>query len=322
MLRTWILFLFCLEIYSQSSLKYYSHGNPTPLEQYYLEIINQTRMKSAPPLAFHPSLLNAAQKHAKDMVENNYLSHTNRKRKSPTDRATEEGYLQPVAENIFNYGAETSEELWKIHRKIFQDSKVYQKNIDKLLHLKFNEIGIGIEGKLQNGKIVQKFGRNYFLVYITGVVYEDKNQNGFYDIGEGLEGVNVIPEYGEFYGVTSFSGGYAIPFYVLDIREENFPIKTKGSKWSQAHKEESESIRKAYLEDNSKIEWLEFIVTFSGGRLSKSRAVPVKMKKPTKILYKLIQSEEIIWECPKDDPLILGENIKLDLVLSPITEKN
>jgi hypothetical protein len=44
------------------------------------------------------------------------------------------------------------------------------------------------------------------------VVYADKNNNGFYDIGEGLEGVTIKPSRGSYYAVSSTSGGYAIPF--------------------------------------------------------------------------------------------------------------
>ena len=48
-------------------------------------------------------------------------------------------------------------------------------------------------------------------VFITGVAYQDANSNGVYDPGEGVSGVTVTPSKGDWYAVTSTSGGYAIP---------------------------------------------------------------------------------------------------------------
>lgn len=48
-------------------------------------------------------------------------------------------------------------------------------------------------------------------VFITGVAYRDANSNGYYDAGEGLAGVKVALDRGNWYAVTSTSGGYAIP---------------------------------------------------------------------------------------------------------------
>jgi hypothetical protein len=48
-------------------------------------------------------------------------------------------------------------------------------------------------------------------VFITGVAYQDGNSNGFYDPGEGISGMNITPNRGDWYAVTSSSGGYAIP---------------------------------------------------------------------------------------------------------------
>jgi hypothetical protein len=44
-----------------------------------------------------------------------------------------------------------------------------------------------------------------------GVVYNDVNNNNFYDIGEGIGGVTITPSSGGYYAVSSSSGGYAIP---------------------------------------------------------------------------------------------------------------
>lgn len=49
-------------------------------------------------------------------------------------------------------------------------------------------------------------GSNYFL---TGVVYNDVNNNQFYDVGEGLDGVTISTN-GKSYPVYS-TGAYSIP---------------------------------------------------------------------------------------------------------------
>ncbi|MBL9187459.1 MAG: hypothetical protein JNK23_08290 [Opitutaceae bacterium] len=48
-------------------------------------------------------------------------------------------------------------------------------------------------------------------VFITGVAYRDRNSNGFYDIGEGTAGITIAPDKGDWFAVTSTSGGFAIP---------------------------------------------------------------------------------------------------------------
>ncbi len=48
-------------------------------------------------------------------------------------------------------------------------------------------------------------------IFITGVVYRDADQDGDYTPGEGVAGVTITPSAGEWFAVTSTSGGYAIP---------------------------------------------------------------------------------------------------------------
>ena len=52
---------------------------------------------------------------------------------------------------------------------------------------------------------------NVNTVFITGVAYQDANANGHYDPGEGINAVTVMPDKGDWYAVTSASGGFAIP---------------------------------------------------------------------------------------------------------------
>jgi hypothetical protein len=95
----------------------------------------------------------------------------------------------------------------------------HRRNIMNFDNAVYTEIGVGI---IFNGKglssgyvgpyvVTQTFGIGPQR-FITGVVYDDKNKNGFYDIGEGLAGVKVSPNRGTFYAVTGAAGGYAFPY--------------------------------------------------------------------------------------------------------------
>lgn len=52
---------------------------------------------------------------------------------------------------------------------------------------------------------------NHFNKFIVGTVWDDVNDNGQYDPGEGIANVTVKPDQGTFYAETGDSGGYAIP---------------------------------------------------------------------------------------------------------------
>lgn len=193
--------------------------------------INKVATKAAfnaypqrPPLVFHPMLLDASRGHSRDMDANNFQGHTSSNGKSLSTRYADVGYASQgmFGENVAAY----SESVWYGHCGLNVDwgeenQQVlgHRSNIMNFNSSVFTEIGIGIvinnRGLSQNwvGPLVitQNFGIRA-VRYITGVVYVDKNNNGFYDIGEGLPGVKVMPSRGTYFATTSSSGGYAIPF--------------------------------------------------------------------------------------------------------------
>ncbi|HYF02475.1 MAG TPA: CAP domain-containing protein, partial [Patescibacteria group bacterium] len=176
---------------------------------------------SRPPLAFHPMLIASSRKHSEWMKANNIQSHTGANGSSPFDRMNTEGYKgwTSAGENISAY----SRSLWYGHAGLNVDwgeqnqkDLGHRKNIQNFENTVFTEIGVGISrtngGQNQVGPFVitQNFGKRSEY-YITGVVYNDFNSNGICDVGEGLSGVTITPSKGNFYAVTSTSGGYAIP---------------------------------------------------------------------------------------------------------------
>ncbi len=47
--------------------------------------------------------------------------------------------------------------------------------------------------------------------FVTGVVFDDRDGDGFYDVGEGLAGVRIDVDGADHYALSSPSGGYAVP---------------------------------------------------------------------------------------------------------------
>ncbi|MBU3698956.1 MAG: hypothetical protein FGM33_02950 [Candidatus Kapabacteria bacterium] len=178
-----------------------------------------------PPLAFHPLLIESSRNHTKDMDEKNFQGHTSSNGDELGQRYVKVGYasMGQYGENVAAY----SESVWHGHCGLNVDWG--EENQRVLGHRRnimnyeggavYTEIGIGIT---YNGKglmqgwvgpyvVTQNFGMRSQR-YILGVVYLDKNNNGFYDIGEGVEGVKITPSRGSYYAVSSASGGYAIPY--------------------------------------------------------------------------------------------------------------
>jgi len=242
----------------------YSHGDPTPDEQYMLELINRARANpteegvrvmdtddadvqssyqywninksqtktafasyaAKPPLAFHADCIAAARRHTKDMADNNFQGHDGTDGSDPFTRMNAAGFTgwTYAGENVAAY----SSSVWFGHCGLIVDWGTqnqidlgHRTNILNIKNYTYTEIGIGISktsGGLQSGTvgpyvITQDFGLRPGKQYIVGVVYSDKNNNKFYDQGEGLAGVRVQPASGStFYAITSTSGGYAIPY--------------------------------------------------------------------------------------------------------------
>jgi len=52
---------------------------------------------------------------------------------------------------------------------------------------------------------------NHYNRFLVGTVWSDKDNDDFYDPGEGIGGVTVRPDQGDYFAVTSNAGGYALP---------------------------------------------------------------------------------------------------------------
>ena len=119
-------------------------------------------------------------------------------------------------------GAKLIAGVLSAHNDLFTDQTIPGRGHRNTTMLAFfREIGIGVSTGKDNDNsnntwdslyIVQNFGtQTNSTPFITGVVYQDTNGNGFYDPGEGIGGIRVDVPGTNFFAITSPSGGYSIP---------------------------------------------------------------------------------------------------------------
>jgi len=226
-------------------------------EQYVLEVINRARANPTaegvrlgiditeglspsvaaevgprPPLALSSILLGTARAHSQDMWTNNYFAHNDLSGNSPFTRMTNAGYdWQVASENIAAATFETPEQLEDL---LMIDAGVSGRGhrVDLLdIHAPpyTREVGNGFfAGSPADASgfadfLTQDFGATAGSApFVVGVVYNDLNHNGFYDVGEGIGGITVTIDQGAYSGVTGAAGGYAFPATVSGTRTLTF----------------------------------------------------------------------------------------------------
>lgn len=210
-----------------------------------------TIQNSVQPLSWNPLLINCAQNHATNLNNGDQFfsgqsPHTFGGM-TPNQRIAAAGYSMapyngptnngsfPGPENVaaaisFGSGPYTGTKLiasvLEAHNDLFTDQTVQGRGHRSTTMLAFfREIGVGISVGTDTGPdsqgvirtwdslyIVQNFGsQSTTAPFITGVVYQDTNGNGFYDPGEGIGGVRVDVAGSNFFAISSSSGGYSVP---------------------------------------------------------------------------------------------------------------
>lgn len=180
--------------------------------------------RSLPPLAINSRLQDMAYLHSLDQFENVFQSHTSSNGDSIGDRATNVGYdWNLVAENTYSYsfsveyGHAGFQIDWGDGEGGMQTPPGHRLNIH---NAEYREIGVGVvEGYNESSTdevgpmvVTQNFGRQFDDVpLLTGVVFDDTDGDGFYDLGEGVGGVEIRVAGNDYYAETANSGGYTIP---------------------------------------------------------------------------------------------------------------
>lgn len=102
-----------------------------------LNLVNKERTsRGLSALILDEGLSNVAQKHSKDMAENNYFSHTNLAGESPFDRIKKAGISYRTAGENIAAGQKTPEAVVSS----WMNSEGHRKNI---LNASFNKMGLG-----------------------------------------------------------------------------------------------------------------------------------------------------------------------------------
>jgi uncharacterized protein YkwD len=177
----------------------------------------------APPLSMNAMLLTAARAHSQNMLQNNYQGHNGPDGSLTTRLAsyTSGANGWSIGENVYAY----STSVWYGHAGFevdwggsvatggMQSPPGHRQNIHSTT---FREVGVGVvlgsNGGVGPQLVTQDFGTTGGLLpFVTGVVYRDLNNNGFYDPGEGVGGVTVTVSNASSYAVTAASGGYSVP---------------------------------------------------------------------------------------------------------------
>ena len=173
-----------------------------------------------PPLAFNASLIEAARRHSNDMAARGFQGHVGSDGSTLSTRINQSGYSgwTNVAENVFAF----AEDVFYGHAGFNVDWGVsslgHRHNLMNFAASDpiYTEIGIGIIDVAQLGKsvgplvITEDFGLRSAKRFVVGVVFDDRDGDGSYSVGEGIAGVLVSTSQGN-YAYTSMSGGYAIP---------------------------------------------------------------------------------------------------------------
>ncbi|MBF0210662.1 MAG: hypothetical protein HQK68_07230 [Desulfamplus sp.] len=170
------------------------------------------------PLAFNLNLYKAALQHSEDMLEKDYFSHyTFPTNDSPQDRVVAQNYDYYSGENIainMSTGPLSINQNTAAyhHEMLFVDENWPNRGHRvNMLTNSHKEAGVafahGDWEKFPNAVVsTSDFGRGEKSAYICGVIYDDKNNNQFYDVGEGIKNATLtVVETGE--SVEAFSAG-------------------------------------------------------------------------------------------------------------------
>ena len=198
-------------------------AQPTSYEQYLLELVNRARLDPsgeaaregiglndglAPgtisatpkqPLAFNPRLIDAGRSHSDWMLATDTFSHVGMSGSLPDARMMAAGYSFTGdwlwGENIaIQWGsgiAITTQTINALDDGLFK-SAGHRENI---LDGNFREAGFGVaSGEYEGSAAVtatEDFARSGTLPFLTGVAFDDRNGDHFYEPGEGLGSVSV-----------------------------------------------------------------------------------------------------------------------------------
>ncbi len=184
-----------------------------------------------PPFAFNPLISEAAQKHTDLMKQADGQSHQFDGELGLRARIEAEGYFGgSLGESVFSF----ADSMLHAHAGFSVDwgqefdpatglpitgHRTTLMNTEDDVAREYREVGIGVAVDNAPGTrvgprlITIDFAKGFNAdpVFVTGVVFDDRNGNLFYDVGEGIGGVRIETDSSDFFAISSTSGGYAVP---------------------------------------------------------------------------------------------------------------
>lgn len=197
-----------------------------------------------PPLAVNDFLFDSAGFHAEEMATNDYFGHTSAVTgDQPNKMAIDAGYPLPYGPNVNNiesiaagYGVpEAPDSAADTLQLLLEDIGVNPPgHRQHLLGMnsfwqQHREIGSGWgfnkNSTLRNYWAIHTAYENTTDLFLTGVVYDDKNTNDRFDANEGLSGVTVSTTSAS--TQTNLQGGWALP-----IIDGDYIVQASGASFS------------------------------------------------------------------------------------------
>jgi len=178
-----------------------------------------------PPAAFDVRLYNAAKVHSEDLIARDAQDHDGQ-----FDKVTDAGFsYMSIRGNVFSYSLDavyghagfnidwggndgTGMQTGRGHRQAIM-----------AMDGNYTNVGIAIVSETDpatdvgplvitgNYAFANGASPNHYNRFLVGTVWKDLNDNDMYDPGEGIGNITISPDSGNYYAVTSNSGGYAVP---------------------------------------------------------------------------------------------------------------
>lgn len=178
-----------------------------------------------PPAAFDVRLYNAAKTHSDDLIDRDAQDHDGQ-----FDKVMAEGFsYMAIRGNVFSYAINavyghagfnidwggddgTGMQTDRGHRQAIMAMDGDYPNVGiAIVSETDEETEVGPLVITGNYAFANEASLNHYNRFLIGTVWKDLNDNDMYDPGEGIENITISPDSGNYYAVTSNSGGYAVP---------------------------------------------------------------------------------------------------------------
>lgn len=196
-----------------------------------------------PPFAFNAALIRAARAHTDLMRREDVQTHQHLPSNEPSarQRMIDAGYVPgPTGESVYAFGQNVVQmhaafaidwgQALPTPSQLVRDPQLpadrpYPGHRLLLMNptddesRQYTEVGVGILDQPTGGTrtgprlITIDFSRDAAddMRFVTGVCFDDRDDDGEYDAGEGIAGVRIDADGTEFFTISSSSGGYALP---------------------------------------------------------------------------------------------------------------